>query len=316
MRPPGAMVPLRVMVTSAGTRESTPRLERLSVIVPVYNEDGAIKPVIEELLSACPDVEIVVVDDGSSDGTPDELAQLQGIVVVRHDRNRGYGAALKSGMRRASRDFVAWYDGDGQHTPEDLMAVATPVIDGRQDMVVGARTDASVQKLDRVVGKAILTRVAQFLTGEAIPDLNSGLRCFPVSLIRRYVHLLPDGFSASTTSTLCIIERGYRVQFHPITTRVRSGQSKVRLMNDGIQTARLIFRLVVLFNALKVFTVLGAALIVPSFLYGLVVALRRGEGFPTLAGIAIIAGLLTIFLGIVADQITELRKERFEEPWV
>lgn len=290
-------------------------LALLSVIVPVYNEKTAIRSTIEELKSACPEVEIVLIDDGSDDGTADEISTIDDITIVTHDRNRGYGAALKSGMRRATRKYIAWYDGDGQHRPEDLIAVATPVIAGSHDTIIGARTGGSAQKLDRVVGKTVLTRVAEFLTGQRIPDLNSGLRCFPFDLIRRYVHLLPDGFSASTTSTLCLIERGHRVGFQPITTRVRTGTSKIRIVADGLATARLIFRLVVLFNALKVFAMLGAGLIIPGLIYGTSIAIQRGEGFPTLAGIAIIAGLLTMFIGVVADQVTELRKERFEEPW-
>jgi hypothetical protein len=157
--------------------------------------------------------------------------------------------------------------------------------------------------------------VARFLVGQPIPDLNSGLRCFPVDLIRRYAHLLPNGFSASTTSTLCLVERGYRVGYAPIKARRREGQSKVRLISDGLGTLRLIFRLVVLFNALKVFTLLGLSLVIPGLIYGVIVALEKGAGFPTLAGTAIIAGLLTIFIGVVADQVTELRKERFEDSW-
>lgn len=290
-------------------------LTELSVIVPVYNEKTAIRDVIEELRSACPESEIVVVDDGSDDGTDAELSGLDDVKIVTHDRNRGYGAALKSGMRCATRNYIAWYDGDGQHRPEDLMAIVLPVITGSFDAVIGSRSDTSVQKLDRVVGKKFLTLVAEFLTGQKIPDLNSGLRCFSLGLIRRYVHLLPDGFSASTTSTLCLIERGYRVGFQTITVRTRTGESKIRIVADGLATAQLIFRLVVLFDALKVFTMLGACLIIPGIIYGTTVAIQRGEGFPTLAGTAIIAGLLTMFIGVVADQITELRKERFEEPW-
>jgi glycosyltransferase involved in cell wall biosynthesis len=295
-----------------GSRDA---LSELSVIIPVYNEVTAIRKTVEELKSACPELEIIVVDDGSDDGTGDAVQDLHGIKVLYHSRNCGYGAALKTGMRSASRRYVAWYDGDGQHRPEDLLAVALPVITGEQDAVVGVRGQGSARQIDRVAGKALLTFVARFLVGQPIPDLNSGLRCFPVGLIRRYAHLLPNGFSASTTSTLCLVERGYRVGYVPIKARRREGQSKVRLISDGLGTLRLIFRLVVLFNALKVFTLLGLSLVIPGLIYGVIVALEKGAGFPTLAGTAIIAGLLTIFIGVVADQVTELRKERFEDSW-
>jgi glycosyltransferase involved in cell wall biosynthesis len=290
-------------------------LSDLTVVIPVYNEVAAIRQTVVELKSACPQIEIIVVNDGSDDGSEAELQSISGISVLSHSRNCGYGAALKTGMRSASRSYVAWYDGDGQHRPEDLLAVALPVITGEQDAVVGVRGQGSARQIDRVAGKALLTFVARFLVGQPIPDLNSGLRCFPVDLIRRYAHLLPNGFSASTTSTLCLVERGYRVGYVPIKARRREGQSKVRLISDGLGTLRLIFRLVVLFNALKVFTLLGLSLVIPGLIYGVIVALEKGAGFPTLAGTAIIAGLLTIFIGVVADQVTELRKERFEDSW-
>lgn len=295
--------------------EGSAVLSDLSVIIPAYNEASAIRRTVEELKNGCPEAEIIVVDDGSSDGTGAELRSIDGITVLTHPRNRGYGAALKTGMREATRRYVAWYDGDGQHRPDDLIAVALPVLRGEQDAVVGVRGPGSSRQIDRVVGKAALTFVARFLVGQPIPDLNSGLRCFPIDLIRRYVHLLPNGFSASTTSTLCMIERGYRVGQVPILARQREGQSKIRLISDGLATLNLIVRLVVLFNALKVFTLLGISLIVPGLIYGVATALEKGEGFPTLAGTAVIAGLLTVFIGIVADQVTELRKERFEDTW-
>jgi glycosyltransferase involved in cell wall biosynthesis len=287
----------------------------LSVVVPVFNEELSIRDTLEELCAAIPHAEVVVVDDGSQDATGKILAELDGIVVVNHERNRGYGAALKSGMRAASRTFVAWFDGDGQHRPEDLMAVARPVISGEKDAAIGARGKGSSQPLEGLLGKSVLKLLAESLSGEDIPDLNSGLQCFPRRLIRRYVHLLPDGFPASTNTTLLLLERGYRVGFVPITTRERLGTSKIRLMADGVSTLKHIVRMVVLFDALKVFSLLGFVLIVPGLIYGFTLALIKGEGFPTLAGTVVVSGLLIVLIGVVVDQVTELRKERFEEPW-
>jgi glycosyltransferase involved in cell wall biosynthesis len=275
----------------------------LSVVVPVFNEELSIRDTLEELCAAIPHAEVVVVDDGSQDATGKILAELDGIVVVNHERNRGYGAALKSGMRAASRTFVAWFDGDGQHRPEDLMAVARPVISGEKDAAIGARGKGSSQPLERLLGKSVLKLLAESLSGEDIP------------LIRRYVHLLPDGFPASTNTTLLLLERGYRVGFVPITTRERLGTSKIRLMADGVSTLKHIVRMVVLFDALKVFSLLGFVLIVPGLIYGFTLALIKGEGFPTLAGTVVVSGLLIVLIGVVVDQVTELRKERFEEPW-
>jgi len=287
----------------------------LSVVVPVYNEELSVRNTLEELRTAIPSAEIVVVDDGSGDGTAGVLHEMEDIVVVTHPRNRGYGAALKSGMRAASRPVVAWYDGDGQHRPGDLMAVALPVIRGDSDAAIGARGRESSQAIERLLGRWALKLLAESLSGEDIPDVNSGLQCFPRKLIGRYIHLLPDGFPAATNTTLLLLERGYRVEFVPIQTRERVGTSKIRLLADGAATLKHIVRLVVLFDALKVFSTLGLGLMIPGLIYGFAVALTQGRGFPTLAGTVVVSGLIIILIGLVVDQVTELRKERFEEPW-
>ncbi len=285
----------------------------LSVIIPAFNEEGGIGDTLRELRESCPDVEIIVVNDGSSDRTAEIAGDIEGVCVLAHARNRGYGAALKTGIRNTSRPYVAWYDADGQHRPADLMAVAAPVLSGDKDVVIGVRGKDSAKVRDRVLGKKVLGLVARLVSGERIPDLNSGLRCFRRGVVARYLHLFPDGFSASTTSTLMVLKRGYRVGYVPIVVNTRVGASTVRIFADGFATLQLIMRIVVLFEAFKVFAILGAALLVPGLIYGFALAVFRGEGFPTLAGTAVISGLLTFFIGILADQVVELRKERFED---
>lgn len=293
--------------------ELGPALAKLSVVVPAYNEASGIESALTALRTACPTVEIIVVDDGSTDRTRSLAETVEGVRVLSHRRNRGYGAALKTGIRNATRPFVAWYDADGQHTPEDLVRVAAPVIADAHDVVIGVRGADSAQQRDRAPGKAVLGLVARLVSGERIPDLNSGLRCFRRSILLRYLHLLPDGFSASTTSTLMVLKRGYRVGYVPIVTQPRVGASTVKIFSDGVRTLQLIVRIVVLFEAFRVFTVLGIAFVVPGVIYGVARAVTEGRGIPILAGTAIIAGILTFFMGILADQIVELRKERFED---
>ncbi len=293
--------------------QRAPRLNELAVVIPAYNEEPGIGPTLETLRAACPEVQIIVIDDGSTDRTAEVAGQVPGVHVIRHARNRGYGASLKTGMRATRRRYIAWYDADGQHRPEDLIRVARPVIDGQYDVVIGVRGRDSAVQRDRAAGKWLLGFVARLVSGEKIPDLNSGLRCFRRDVILRYLHLLPDGFSASTTSTLMMMKRGYRIGYVPIVARPRVGHSTVKIFADGMRTLQLIVRIIVLFEAFKIFTMLGAALLVPGLIYGVAVALIKGQGFPTLAGTAVIAGLLTFFMGIVADQVVELRKERFED---
>jgi glycosyltransferase involved in cell wall biosynthesis len=288
-------------------------LEMLCVIIPAYNEETAIHRTLSQLRNLCPSVEIIVVDDGSTDNTRKLAEQVEGVRVLSHSRNRGYGASIKTGIRSTLRPFVVWYDADGQHRPEDLVRVAMPVIEGDYDAVVGIRGLDSAQQRQRALGKSILNLIARMVSRERIPDLNSGLRCFRRSLALRYLHLLPDGFSASTTSTLMVLKGGYRLGYVPIVVKPRIGTSTVRIFSDGLRTIHLIIRIVVLFDAFRVFTTLGVALALPGGIYGVIRALIEGRGIPTLAGTAIIAGLLTFFMGIIADQVVELRKERFED---
>src|SRR5262249_11902905 len=285
---------------------------KLAVVIPAFNEEQAIARTLETVRCAVPEAEIIVVDDGSVDQTGALARGVPGVTVVSRQRNRGYGAALKLGIRRSTRPYIAWYDADGQHRPEDLIAVARAAIEGQSDMVIGVRGSGSARKTDRAVGKIVLYLVARIVTGMEIPDLNSGLRCFRREVLLRYLHLLPDGFSASSTSTIMMHKMGFRVGYVPIVANARIGKSTVRFFADGARTLQLIVRIVVLFEAFRVFTGLGLGLLLPGFVYGMAIALTRGQGFPTLAGTAIIAGLLTLFMGILADQVVELRKERFE----
>ncbi len=293
-------------------RERPVSLKDLTVVIPAYNEAEGIKRTLDELHDACPDADILVVDDGSTDNTAEIAQSVFGVRVVSHVANRGYGASLKTGVRMSTREYIAWYDADGQHRPGDLYNVVKPVMERQCDAVIGVRGKDSAQQKNRRLGKKVLHIVTRVVSGFPIPDVNSGLRCFRRDIISRYLHLLPDGFSASTTSTLMLLKRGYRVGYEPIRALPRVGTSTVRVFSDGMRTLQLIMRIIVLFEAFKVFSLLGVGMILPGIIYGTAVALMRGQGFPTLAGTLVISGILTFFMGIIADQVVELRKERFE----
>ena len=189
------------------------KYNELTICVPAYNEASEIKNTLEGLREKFRAAEIIVVDDGSTDETFNFAKSVEGIVVLCHSRNRGYGASLKTAIRSSKGEVIAWFDADGQHRPEDLERVIQPVLLDHVDMVIGARGEGSDIRPDRVPGKLLLKFVAELIVGESIPDLNSGLRCFKSEVIKRYLHLLPEGFSASTTSTLLMKKRGYRMKF-------------------------------------------------------------------------------------------------------
>jgi glycosyltransferase involved in cell wall biosynthesis len=282
----------------------------LTICVPAYNEAAGIKNTLEGLRAKFQDAEIILVDDGSTDGTFELAKSVEGVVVLSHARNRGYGAALKTAIRYSKGEVIAWFDADGQHRPDDLVKIIQPVFDGKMDAVIGARGKGSDVRMDRLPGKMILKIVAELIVGEFIPDLNSGLRCFRSKVIKRYLHLLPDGFSASTTSTLLMKKRGYRLDFLGITANKRKGQSSVNIVYDGVITLGLIMRILILFNALSFFSVLGFLQIIFGFFWGL--WYLPDGGFSVFASTLIISGALTFFMGLICDQITELRKERLE----
>ena len=285
---------------------------KCSVCVPVFNEAESIGATLTDLRKTLPDSEILVVDDGSTDRTGEILDSMTDIELIRNDRNRGYGASLKLAIRRAKGEVVAWFDGDGQHDPQDLVRVMEPVLAGDKDAVIGVRPQGSGE-VSRRSGKWILKVVAEMIVRAKVPDLNSGMRCFDRSVIQRYSHLLSDGFSASATSTLLMMKRGYRLGYVEIGCRKRSGHSTVRPVRDGLRTLQVLVRLLVLFEAFAFFTLLSTLQVIPGLLYGFFIALRNKEGFSILASTVILTGMLTFFMGLLADQITELRKEKFED---
>lgn len=249
--PPRAQLP-------PGETSARPTAPGVTFVVPAYDEERGIAGVVERLaaLKLAVPVEILVVDDGSKDGTAGVLETLRprfpDLAVVRHPRNKGYGAALKTGFVRARHDVVVITDGDGTY-PEAKIADLLACIDDGADMAVGSRTGADVNiPLVRRPAKAFLRWLASYLAGTRIPDLNSGLRAIRRELVVRYRPILPDGFSFTTTITLAALTNDHRVDYVPIDYAKRSGRSKIRPIRDTLGFTQLIVRTVLYFNPLKV----------------------------------------------------------------
>lgn len=281
---------------------SLPKLPRaVSVVIPAYNEGSQVAREIRDVREALDDTgwtyEIIVVDDGSIDDTAREAAGA-GARVLRHPRNLGYGAALKQGIGVARYDWVLITDADGTYP-----ASAIPDLLERADtaeMVVGARTGRSVEiPLSRRPAKWFLRRLAGYLAGQKLPDLNSGLRLMRTELVRSYRHLLPTGFSFTTTITLAAACNGHVVDYVSIDYRSRVGQSKIR-PRHAFDFTLLILRTIVFFNPLKVFVPLGALLAlggIVKFAYDVVIG-NLSES----AIFALLAALIMWALGLLADQ--------------
>ncbi len=297
---------------NAAAPSSEAPIPQLTVVIPAYNEENALGPEIDRLCSVLAEAgithEIIVVDDGSTDGTAD-VARSKNCRLIRLPRNHGYGAALKKGFAAARSELVAITDADGTYPAEALPEMVRAAEE--YDMVVGARTGDSVHiPLVRRPAKWFLRKLASWLSGFKIPDLNSGLRVIRRSLVRRYAHILPQGFSFTTTISLALLCNGFSVKYLPIDYRRRIGDSKIRA-GHAWDFLLLILRVIVLFNPLKVFLPMGAlaALVgLGKFAYDV-----TKENLSESAVMCLLTALLLWAIGLLADQNARLGLDR--ETW-
>ena len=279
-------------------------MNKLSIVIPAYNEEEGIVETLKQLISSFPDSEIIVVDDGSTDSTVEYVTNFETVNLIKHEFNRGYGSAIKTGMQSATRDYIAWFDADNEHNAENLKNMVE-ILESKKLVAVLGQRDRSINKI-RGFGKFIIRRLAWSLDVKTGVDLNCGLRVFRREIILRYLYLLPDKYSASMTSTIIMIERKYPFIFHPITINQRLGESKVAL-SDGFEALILVLRAITLFSPIRVFLRLSILLLSVGIVYGLIKALITGLGFSVLSAILIMAGLIIGVLGLIADQISQMR---------
>jgi glycosyltransferase involved in cell wall biosynthesis len=277
----------------------------VSVVVPACNEADAIAGVVSGLAAAGSWHEIIVVDDCSKDDTAAQAAAA-GATVIRHPYNKGNGAAVKTGIRRATGEFVLVIDGDGQHQPSDARRLVARL--GEFDLVVGARSAQTQATQSRRAGNAALNRLASYLTDREIPDLTSGFRAARREHLREFIHLLPNGFSTPTTTTLAFIKAGYNVAFEPIEARSRAGASKIKLARDGAKFFMIILKIVTIYSPLRVFVPLSAFSLLAGIVYlswNVVFHARIPNG----AVLLILFAVVVFLVGLVSEQISALRFE-------
>jgi glycosyltransferase involved in cell wall biosynthesis len=278
-----------------------------SVIIPAYNEATGIKGLLEKLVAAGYNekYEIIIVDDGSTDDTGD-IARSFPVKVIRHSSNKGYGASLKTGIRKAHGNKVIILDSDGQHDPVHIPEIEKLLDD--YEMVIGTRNKESFQVKNRQLGKRVIKWVGEFLVEQKLPDYNSGYRGFQRDLIKDMLHIMPNGFSFSTTSTLAFLKEGFSIGTIPITVEERVGRSSnVKFFKDGTKTIMLILRIIMLFNPLKIFfpaSFFFTAAGIGYGIYGFVLVHRFSNGAIVLA----ILGMFLFFIGLVADQISIMNR--------
>ncbi len=283
----------------------------ISIVIPAYNEAGAILPTLEKIkqVTAAANLvsEIIVVDDGSTDETAVTLRQYPDVRLFVHPQNKGYGASLKTGIRQAQYENIIIIDADGTYPVDMIPALAEKMDD--YDMVVGARTGETVQiPLIRRPAKWALTRLANYLSGMEIPDLNSGLRAFKRDIVINYFRLLPSGFSFTTSITLALLTNDYNVLYVPIDYFKRTGESKIKPIRDTINFFSLVIRMVLSYRPLRVFVPLTALLLLVSAGKVIFDIIAYDFHLATTTVVLLTLTFQTIVLGLIADLVVSLHK--------
>jgi glycosyltransferase involved in cell wall biosynthesis len=275
----------------------------VSVVIPAMDEAESIAGLVTSLRALAPWREVLVIDDGSTDDTATR-AEAAGARVIRHPYNKGNGAAVKTGIRHARGEYLLIVDGDGQHQPEDAVRLVARL--GVYDLVIGARSSRSQATTARRGGNALLNWLAGYLTGRPIPDLTSGFRAARRECLLEFIHLLPNGFSTPTTTTLAFIKGGYNVTFEPVHARQRSGQSKIHFARDGARFFLILLKIVTIFSPLRIFVPLSLFAFVAGALYGVWTVFTNGR-IPNGAVLLILFAVVVFLVGLVSEQISSLR---------
>jgi glycosyltransferase involved in cell wall biosynthesis len=278
----------------------------VSVVIPAFEEAAAIGAVVESLRAAANWREVLVVDDGSTDQTT-AIAAAAGARVVRHPYNKGNGASVKTGIRNAAGEYILVIDADGQHSAEDGLRLVQHL--GEYDLVVGARTGSSGHaSVGRHMGNNALNWLAGYLTGRPIPDLTSGLRAARTSGLREFLHLLPNGFSTPTTTTLAFIKAGYSVRFEPVSVRPRVGRSKIKFVSDGAKFFLILLKVITIFSPLRIFLPVAVAAFMLGAGYAVWTAVRYSR-ITNSSVLLILLAVVVFLVGLVSEQISTLRSE-------
>jgi glycosyltransferase involved in cell wall biosynthesis len=282
-----------------------------SIVIPAKNEAKGLSQFLVLLRERYPTVEIIVVDDGSTDSTVD-VCERAGVTVVSHPYSKGNGAAIKTGARTASGEYIVFMDGDGQHNPEEIDKLLAMRDEG-YDMVVGARSGFSSQaSIARWGANNIYNRLASWMVNRHIADLTSGFRLVNRHKFMKFLYLLPNGFSYPTTTTMAFFRAGYSVGFVPIQVEKRIGRSHVNLLRDGIRFFLIIFKIGTLYSPLKVYfpvSVVLGSLGIANYLYTYATNAR----FTNMSTLLVLSAIVVFLIGLLSEQMTNLQYKDTEE---
>lgn len=286
---------------------------KLSIVIPAKDEEQGLAVTLPALRERYPDTEIIVVNDGSSDGTV-AVCEQYGVRVITHPYSKGNGAAIKSGARAASGDYLVFMDGDGQHAPADVERLVAKLGEG-YDMVVGARSGRESQaSLARWSANSLYNRLASWMVNRRIDDLTSGFRAVDRRKFLSFLYLLPNGFSYPTTSTMAFFRAGYTVGFVPIEVADRLGTSHINLLRDGVRFFLIIFKIGTLYSPLKVYFPAAVFVCGLGVLNYVVANITSGTlRFTNMSTLLILSGMIIFLIGLLAEQLTNLQYKDSEK---
>lgn len=274
-----------------------------SIVLPARNEAASISTLILQLLEKHPEAEIIVVDDGSTDDTA-LIASNLGAHVIHHPKGLGNGAAIKSGARGATGEIIVFMDADGQHQAEDVSKLINMLNHG-YDMAVGARSRQSQAGWHRASANGLYNRLATWMVGHKVMDLTSGFRAVNANKFRKFLYLLPNGFSYPTTITMCFFRAGHAVGYVPIHAPRRIGKSHLRIWRDGVRFLLIMFRIATLYSPLKLFFPISLAFFMGGIGYS-AYTLNEMHRFTNMSALLFITAILVFLIGLVSEQITML----------
>jgi glycosyltransferase involved in cell wall biosynthesis len=282
----------------------------LSIVLPAKNEAESLKSLIPKIKSVVPDAEIIVINDGSTDNTL-AIAEHAGARVVSHPYCMGNGAAIKTGARCAKGDVIVFMDADGQHDPNDIPVLLNKLNEGYY-MVIGARHSSSQASVFRLFANGFYNRLASYMTGYRIEDLTSGFRAVRAVRFRKFLYLLPNGFSYPTTSTMAFFRSGLPVAYVPIHAGKREGKSHISIMKDGVRFFIIILRIGSLFSPMRLFLPVSAAVFTTGLSYYAYTFTTMGR-FTNMSGVLFLASLIIFLIGIISEQISSLHYKAAED---
>lgn len=276
----------------------------ISIIIPAKNEEQGLSLLLKDLTSTFTDLEIIVVNDGSTDSTQQVCIDM-GVSVVTHPYSKGNGAAIKSGARAASGNIFLFMDGDGQHRVEDVKMLINEYQNNDYDMIVGARGTKSQASIARWFGNGLYNKVATYMTGHEIDDLTSGLRIVDAQKFKQFLYLLPNGFSYPTTCTMAFFKAGYSVKYMPIIAPKRIGKSHLNIIKDGGRFFLIIFKIGTLYSPLKLFFPTSILFFILGIAYYIYTYMSDGR-FTNMGVLLFTTSVLIFLLGLISEQITSL----------